>query len=138
MTLNGIGLIAAIAAFLGVWIGHVSVRKIEYLSPTIWLPSIIALSLGVLLELGALLSQNTPLSAALGIFGITVLWDALEFWRQHKRVQKGHAPANPNNPRHARLLQSSKMSTTIDWLDRNPVGRQLSMGELQAIPESRQ
>lgn len=50
-----------------------------------------------------------------------------------QRVRKGHAPANPVNPRHARLLQSSKMTTTIDWLDRNPIGRQLSTDELQRI-----
>ena len=135
MILNWIGLIAGTATFLGIWIGHVSVRKIEYLSPTIWVASIVALSLGVLLEFGALASKNIYLSAALGIFGITVLWDALEFWRQHQRVRKGHAPANPNNPRHARLLQSSRTSTTIDWLERNPIGRQLSKDEIQRIQE---
>lgn len=135
MTLNWIGFIAAAATFLGVWIGHVSVRKIEYISPTVWAPSVTALSLGLLLELGALLSRNVYLSAALGIFGITVLWDALEFWRQHQRVRKGHAPANPDNPRHARLLQSSMQSTTLDWLDRDPTGRRLSPNELQAIED---
>jgi hypothetical protein len=135
MTLNWIGLIAAAATFLGVWIGHVSVRKIEYHSPTVRVPSGVALFLGLLLELGALLSEGLYLSAALGIFGITVLWDALEFWRQHLRVRKGHAPANPDNPRHALLLQNSKMTTTIDWLDRNPTGRQLSTDELQGIQE---
>jgi putative Mn2+ efflux pump MntP len=135
MTLNWIGLIAAVATFMGVWIGHVFVRKIEYISPTVWVPSGVALFLGLLLELGALVSEDPYLSAALGIFGITVLWDALEFWRQHQRVRKGHAPANPNNPRHARMLQTSGISTTIDWLDRNPIGRQLSTDELQGIQE---
>ena len=138
MTLNWIGLIAASTTFLGVWIGHVSVRKIEYLSPTIWVPSSLALILGLLLELGALVSENLYLSAALGIFGITILWDALEFWRQHRRVQKGHAPANPNNPRHARLFQSNQMTTTIDWLDRNPLGRPLSTEELRRAQEAAQ
>jgi len=32
------------------------------------------------------------------------LWDAFEFYRQHYRIQSGHAPANPDNPRHARIL----------------------------------
>jgi hypothetical protein len=135
MTLNWIGLITAAATFIGVWIGHVSVRKIEYISHTIWLPSGVALLLGLLLELGALVSENRYLSAALGILGVTILWDALECWRQEQRVRKGHAPANPDNPRHARMLQTSEMSTTIDWLNRNPTGRQLTADELQAIQE---
>jgi hypothetical protein len=131
VTLNWIGLIAAAATFSGVWIGHVAVRKIEYHSPTIWLPSSVALVLGLLLELGSLMSDNAYLSAALGIFGITVLWDAPEFWRQHRRVWKGHAPANPNNPRHARLLQSSSTATVINLLERNPLGRPLSPDDLR-------
>lgn len=135
MTLNWIGLIAATATFLGVWIGHVSVRKIEYISPSIWVPSGAALFTGLLLEIGATLSENPYISAVLGIFGITVLWDALEFWRQHHRVRKGHAPANPANPRHASLLQHSKVSTTINWLARNPIGRQLTTDELQGTQE---
>lgn len=135
MALNWIGLIAAVSTFIGVWIGHVFVRKIEYISSTVWVPSGVALCLGLLLELGALVSENLYISAALGIFGITVLWDALEFWRQHQRVRKGHAPANPDNPRHARLLQSSMQSTTLDWLDRDPTGRRLSPNELQAIQD---
>jgi hypothetical protein len=58
----------------------------------------------------------------LGIVGITVLFDALEFRRQFKRVKKGHAPANPHNPRHAPLLASGQ-ATAIEWLDREPAGR---------------
>jgi hypothetical protein len=135
MTLNGMGLIAAAATFLGVWIGHVAVRRIEYHSPTIWAPAGAALLLGLFMELGALLSENPYISATLGIFGITVLWDALEFWRQHQRVKKGHAPANPDNPRHACLLQSSEGPTIIDWLDRNPSGRKLSEDEFQRTQE---
>jgi hypothetical protein len=91
--------------------------------------------IGLSLEIGAMVSKNPYISAILGILGVTVLWDALEFWRQHERVKKGHAPANPNNPRHARLLRSSKMSTVVNWLDRNPTGRQLSTDELRALQE---
>ena len=136
MSLNWIGLVAALATFMGVWIGHVTVRKIEYVSPTVWLPSIVALFLGLSLELGALLSENIYISAGLGILGITVLWDALEFWRQHHRVEKGHAPANPDNPRHKRLLAESSSATTIDWLNRNPVGRSLSAEDRMEILEA--
>ena len=137
MNPNWIGLISAIATFMGIWVGHVSVRKIEYHSPTLWRPSLIYLTLGVLLELAAILSKNIYLSVPLGILGITVLWDVLEFWRQHHRVKIGHAPANPNNPRHVRLLQSSKFASTIDWLDRDPVGRPISAMEILAIQENR-
>ena len=138
MDLNWVGIITATATFFGVWAGHVSVRKIEYRAHAIWVPSLAALILGLLMELGALLSNNQFLAATLGILGVTVLWDALEFWRQQQRVRKGHAPANPDNPRHARILQISGKATTIDWLNRNPVGRQLSPVELQAIQESEQ
>jgi hypothetical protein len=138
MELNFIGIISASATFFGVWIGHVSVRKIEYKAHTIWVPSLAALILGLLMELGALLIDNHYLAAALGILGVTALWDALEFWRQQQRVLKGHAPANPDNPRHARILQISEKATTIDWLNRNPAGRQLSPDELQSIQENMQ
>ena len=138
MDLNWIGIITAAATFFGVWIGHVSVRKIEYKAHTVWVPSMIALILGLLMELGALLSDNQYLAAALGILGVTVMWDALEFWRQQQRVRKGHAPANPVNPRHVRILQTSRVATTIDWLDRNPAGRRLTPNEIQAIKEGKQ
>jgi integral membrane sensor domain MASE1 len=121
MTLNGIGLVAAVATFLSVWLGHVSVRKIEYHAPKLWPPMLIAMLLGLALELGALLSDSLYASAALGIVGITVLFDAFEFRRQFKRVKKGHAPANPHNPRHAPLLATGQ-ATTIEWLDREPTG----------------
>jgi hypothetical protein len=136
MSLNWIGLVASLATFGGVWFGHVTVRKVEYLSPTVWVPSIVALLLGLSLEVGALLSSNMYVSAALGILGITVLWDSLEFWRQHHRVAKGHAPANPYNPRHQRLLVGNGPATTIDWLNRNPVGRQLSVEDRMEILEA--
>ena len=121
MTLNGIGFVAAVATFLSVWLGHVSVRKIEYHTPQLWPLMLIAALLGLTLELGALLSDNLYVSAVLGIAGITVLFDALEFRRQFKRVKKGHAPANPHNPRHAPLLATGQ-ATTIEWLDREPTG----------------
>lgn len=127
MTPNWIGVAAAAATFFGIWFGHVGVRKIEAASPTIWLPTAIALALGLVLEIGALLTDNLYLSGGLGIAGMTVLWDALEFSRQHKRIAHGHAPANPNNPRHARLLAENTSATTVDWLDREPVGHPVKL-----------
>ena len=38
MTLNRIGVVAALATFLGVWIGHVTVRKVEYRAPDLRVP----------------------------------------------------------------------------------------------------
>lgn len=122
MTLNWIGLVAAAATFFGIWFGHVGVRKIEAASPSLWLPTVIALALGLALEVGALLARELYLSGALGILGMTVLWDALEFSRQHQRVAHGHAPANPHNPRHARLLAENKSATIVHWLNRDPTG----------------
>lgn len=124
MTLNWIGVVAAVAAFFAIWFGHVGVRKIEAASLTIWLPTLIALALGLIMEAGALITDNLYVSAVLGIVGITVLWDALEFTRQQNRVKHGHAPANPKNPRHARLLAENKSATTVNWLDREPTGAQ--------------
>jgi hypothetical protein len=70
----------------------------------------------------ALSSGSLYISGACGILGMTALFDALEFRRQFKRVKKGHAPANPNNPRHAPLLAEGQ-ATTVDLLKREPVGR---------------
>jgi hypothetical protein len=135
MNVQWIGLIAAASTFSGIWFGHVAIRKIEYLSPNIWLPSLVALLSGLVLESGALASESKKISALLGILGVTLLWDSIEFWRQQNRVRNGRAPANPDNPRHSRILAEFNSATTIDWLDRIPVGRQLSPEELQAIQE---
>ena len=98
MTPNWMGLGTAAATFFGIWMGHVGVRKIEAASPSLWIHALGALGLGAALEVGALLSTSLYLSGALGIVGMTFLWDALEFRRQHMRVRSGHAPANPRNP----------------------------------------
>jgi hypothetical protein len=128
MTLNGIGVVAALATFFGVWIGHVMVRKVEYRATDLRIPILIAVIIGVALEVVALSSTSVYVSGACGILGMTVLFDALEFRRQFKRVKKGHAPANPNNPRHAPLLAEGK-ATTIDWLKREPVGQVITYKE---------
>jgi hypothetical protein len=123
MTPNWLGLAAGSAAFFAIWLGHVGVRKIEAVAPNLWLPTAAALCLGLALETAALLTDSRLLSGVLGIVGMTLLWDALEFWRQQKRVAQGHAPANPHNPRHARLLAANQSATPINWLDREPLGK---------------
>jgi len=119
--MNWIGPVAAVTVFLSIWFGHVAVRKIEFIAPMIWLPTMIFATFGVLIEIFSLTTVNRPLSTVFGITGITLLWDALEFTRQQKRIIKGHAPANPNNPRHARILaEPNSHATTLNLLKREP------------------
>ena len=120
MFINPLGIAAALTTFLGIWLGHVAVRRIEFISPTIWLPTLVFVALGLATEYCSLITDNLPLSAAFGILGLTLLWDALEFTRQQKRIQKGHAPANPQNPRHAAILKTSSAATESDLLKRDP------------------
>jgi putative Mn2+ efflux pump MntP len=129
MQANYLGLAAAVAAFLGIWIGHVAVRKIEFNSPNIWLPTVVFASSGIVLEYTSILIENRVAAAILGILGITLLWDALEMTRQQRRVRKGHAPANPRNLRHARILAEYPSATTLDLLKREPLGRPVSHEE---------
>ena len=128
--MNILGTVAALTAFFSIWFGHVAVRKFESVSPTIWLPTSIFAVLGVFTEYLSLATDNRLLNTALGILGITLLFDALEFTRQQKRVKKGHAPANPNNPRHAKILEEYSSATTRDPLKRDPIGHGISIEEV--------
>ena len=124
-----IGLVAAVATFFSIWLGHVAVRKVEFISPTIWLPTVVFAIAGITLEWFSLSTSNFLFSAAFGIIGITFLWDALEFTRQQNRIKKGHSPANPQNPRHARLMREYPAVTTLDLLKRDPLGKPVSPSE---------
>jgi hypothetical protein len=136
MHINWLGLASAGATFFGVWLGHVSVRKIEQAVTRIWIPAALALFLGLGLELASLLSPSPIGSTISGILGVTLLWDALELAvRQPRRIQHGHAPANPNNPRHAQILAAYPHATTFDWLNRDPRGGAYSKDELVAMKE---
>jgi hypothetical protein len=129
MEINFVGITAALAAFLGIWLGHVSVRAIECNAKSLLPPIIIAIALGLTLEVYSLSTVNRLLSTATGILGTTILWDALEFVRQEKRIKKGHAPANPSNPRHAKILANYPSATTLDLLKRDPIGSRVSSDE---------
>lgn len=134
MEINWVGLAAALATFFGVWWGHVSVRKIEREVMRLWIPTLIMLVLGLGLWFASTLTSSLSLSAVGGILGVTLLWDALEIAvRQPKRIVHGHAPANPNNPRHAKILAEHPEATTIDLLDRNPIGRPYTAQEISAM-----
>ena len=130
MEINPLGLTAAVTAFLSIWIGHVSVRKIEAKTVNLWKPMAIAIALGLALEYAALSIAHRPLSTVCGILGITLLWDALEIKRQTQRIRKGRAPANPNNLRHASMLiEPNTPATTLNLLNRDPIGRVVDMDE---------
>ena len=127
MTINTLGLTAAITAFLSIWLGHVAVRKVEFISRTIWIPAAIFACFGIICEWTSLLTTNPKLSTVFGILGITFLFDAFEFTRQQKRIRKGHAPANPNNPRHIAILANPNFhATTQDLLKSEPTGKPIS------------
>ena len=125
--MNFIGLTAALTAFFSIWFGHVAVRKIEFISPTIWIPTTIFAALGLFLEFLSLSMVNRPSSVALGVLGITLLFDALEFSRQQNRIRKGHAPANSKNLRHDKILAQHASATTLDLLKRDPVGESVDL-----------
>ncbi len=133
--MNLVGLSAAAAAFFGVWFGHIAVRKIEFVSPTLWLPMMFFAAIGLGLEVQSLRTASAPISAFLGIVGVTLIWDAVEFIRQQGRIRKGHAPANPANRRHVRILAACSASTTLDLLKRDPVGRLVRSDEAQKLLE---
>lgn len=136
MELNWLGPASAAATFLGVWVGHVSVRKIEREVARIWIPSTLAFFLGIGLLTASFLTSSLILSEICGILAVTLLWDALELAvRQPARVKHGHAPANPNNPRHARILATHPNATTVDLLDRDPRGFPYSNEELASLKD---
>lgn len=124
MEINLLGLISAVITFLSIWIGHVSVRKIEAITAALWKPMTILITLGLALEYAALSISNRPLATVFGILGVTLLWDAFEIKRQTHRIRKGHSPANPDNPRHAAMLaEPNSHATTLNILNRDPIGR---------------
>ncbi|MEF3275500.1 MAG: DUF4491 family protein [Chloroflexus sp.] len=114
------GLWLALATFLSIWWGHVGVRWLEAHSADIRPPMIVLIIAGLILNLAALFAPNVTVGGVCSVVGISLWWDAFELVRQDRRVRHGHAPANPNNPRHARYLAEGK-ATIHDPLDREPI-----------------
>ncbi len=130
MEINLLGLTAAVAALLSIWGGHVAVRKVEAVTVELWKPMLVAFTLGLAFETAAFITSIRPISTILGILGITLFWDVLEIKRQARRVRKGHAPANPNNLRHAEILvEPGSHATPLKLLDRDPIGRMVDPEE---------
>lgn len=124
----------ALATFLGIWWGHVGVRWLERSVPRVGPPAFILTALGLGLNGYALVAPSLTLGGVASIIGITLLWDAYELFRQQRRVLKGHAPANPRNPRHAAYLAAGGPVTTVDLLDREPTGRPVHGAARAAAP----
>lgn len=121
------GLWLAIATFLSIWWGHVGVRWLEAKCADIRPPMIVLIIAGLLLNLVALFSANVTIGGVCSVVGISLWWDAFELVRQDRRVRHSHAPANPQNPRHARYLAEGR-ATIHDPLDREP-------GEVLILPQ---
>lgn len=117
------GLVLALATFMSIWLGHVGVRWLEAQSVRLEPPMIGLILAGTVLNVVSFVMPNLSVAGVCSIVGITLLWDAFELVRQQKRVTKGHAPANPHNPRHAAILAAHPAATTAHVLDREPLGR---------------
>lgn len=115
------GLWMATATFLGIWWGHVGVRWVEAHSADVRPPALALIVAGLGLNAYSLFASSLTAAGVCSIIGITMLWDAFELYRQQKRVIKGHAPANPSNPRHAAYLAAPhSLATTADLLTHEP------------------
>ena len=94
MTLEWAGPVLSAVTVATIGFGHVMVRKVNYRFGTKPVPWVALLGLAILAS--SLFASSVVASGALGIVGVTTLWDAVELIRQEKRVIKGHAPRNPN------------------------------------------
>ena len=121
MTINWLGTIAALTTFFSIWFGHLAVRKVESISPMISIPAAIFVILGIVCEWISLKAPSLHLATIFGILGMTLLFDGFELPRQQKRIIKGHAPANPDNSRHSKILEQYSSATTLDLLKRDPI-----------------
>ncbi len=113
------GPILAVVTFLTIWWGHVMVRITHYHFGT--KPATAIFLAGLLLLLGSTQSGSDILAGALGIVGLTCIWDAFELHRQELRVRLGHAPLNPRVHRVAAGLAAAKLSEGLSDEDLNAV-----------------
>lgn len=102
------GPILAVVTFLTIWGGHVMVRIVHYYAGT--KPAPVMFGIGLLLLLGTTQTSNEIAAGAVGIVGLTLLWDAFELHRQEARVRQGHAPLNPRVHREAAGLAAATLA----------------------------
>jgi hypothetical protein len=102
------GPVLAVVTFLTIWWGHVLVRITHFYLGTRPAPAIFLA--GLLLLLASTQSGSDLASAALGIVGLTLVWDAFELHRQERRVRQGHAPLNPKVHREAAGIAAASIA----------------------------
>jgi hypothetical protein len=91
--MNVTGTLIAAVAILGIGLGHVWVRTLEYhAGKRIWPLSLL---IGAVLVGASLTVSSDFLSALLAIPGAIFIYAVKEFFEQERRVIKGHAPRNP-------------------------------------------
>lgn len=82
------GLALASTSFITIAVGHFLVRRLHpKLGTRLGVPFMI---IGVAILIFSLFIENNLASGLLGIIAITTFWDGIEFFRQEKRVQRGH------------------------------------------------
>ncbi len=96
MTVEWAGAVLAVVTVATIGLGHVMVRKANYLFGTI--PAIPLFFLGAGILTASVFMSSDLLSAVMGIVGVTTVWDGVEMLRQENRVRRGHAPENPRRP----------------------------------------
>ena len=126
MELQFAGPILAVVTFLTVWWGHVLVRITHYYFGT--KPAPLLVGLGLLTLLVSTQTRMDVVSAALGIVGITLVWDAFELHRQEARVRLGHAPLNPRVHKEAAGLLAATLATDATDAEGDEGGTCLSCG----------
>jgi Domain of unknown function (DUF4491) len=126
------GPVLAVVTFLTIWWGHVLVRITHYHYGT--KPAPACFLGGLLLLLGSTQTRSDLLSAALGVVGLTLVWDAFELRRQELRVRQGHAPLNPRVHRVAAGMAASRLADNRTGDEGEDQGTCLSCG---STPNSR-
>ncbi len=86
MTLQPAGVVLALITVATIAAGHVLVRRLHARYST--RPAAFLFLLGTLILLGSLAARPDLLSAALGLAGVTVVWDGIEMFRQEKRIHR--------------------------------------------------
>lgn len=91
--MNVSGILIAALAIVGIGLGHIWVRTMEYhFGKGIW-P--LSFGIGAVLVGASFFVASDLLSALLAVPGAIFLYAVKEFFEQERRVLKGHAPRNP-------------------------------------------
>jgi hypothetical protein len=87
------GIILGLATFLIIGLFHPLIIKAEYhFGVKFW---IVFLLCGIIATVLSLFTENTVISAILGVFGFSCFWSIKEMFDQVKRVEEGRFPKNP-------------------------------------------